>query len=306
MPRVLVVDDSATDRRLAGGLLQRCSSLSVAYATDGKDALRQLEHERPDVIVTDLIMPHLNGRQLTEAVRRMHLHIPLIIMTSKGNEEIAAKALEHGAASYVPKRRLAQDLLRTVRSVLSAGRDLCCHTALTHKMTKGEFAFVLGNDVSVFPVVINYLQHAISHMRLSDEIGRVRIGIALDEALQNAHYHGNLELSSALLPEDDETEFLELAKQRSGQSPYRDRKIFLEASLSPRRSTYVIRDEGPGFDIGRLPAGTDLTTLDSTTGRGVLLLRMFMDEVQFSNKGNEVTLIKYHLSRPESSDPSEP
>jgi CheY-like chemotaxis protein len=57
MPLVLIVDDSATDRRLAGGLLAQSEEFEVCYAVDGKDALNQMELHVPDLVVTDLNMP---------------------------------------------------------------------------------------------------------------------------------------------------------------------------------------------------------------------------------------------------------
>ena len=103
MTIVLVVDDSAVDRRLAGGLLEKESGLTVIYASDGTEALVKLDTENPDLVVTDLQMPKMNGLELVGAIRHQYPLVPVILMTAHGSEEIAIAALEQGAASYVPK-----------------------------------------------------------------------------------------------------------------------------------------------------------------------------------------------------------
>ena len=119
MPTFLIVDDSPVDRRLAGTVLEKLEGASVVYASDGLAALDQLAIARPDVVITDIQMPGLDGLQLVLEVRRKHPRIPVVLMTSRGSEDMAGQALEAGAAGYVPKRRLLQDLALTVERVLS-------------------------------------------------------------------------------------------------------------------------------------------------------------------------------------------
>jgi CheY-like chemotaxis protein len=111
MTQILVVDDSATDRRLAGGLLERHAGWCVQYACDGREALERIAICPPELILTDLQMPELNGLELVEAVQREFPLIPLVLMTAQGSERIAVDAL--GGASYVPKRELGRTWSRS-------------------------------------------------------------------------------------------------------------------------------------------------------------------------------------------------
>src|SRR5262245_53758649 len=103
MPTVLVVDDSAVDRKLVGGLLSKGKGLEVEFAASGEEALQRLSESAPAAIVTDLVMPGLSGLELVARVVAEHPDIPVILMTGKGSEDTAVKALKGGAASYVPK-----------------------------------------------------------------------------------------------------------------------------------------------------------------------------------------------------------
>jgi len=113
--------------------------------------------------------------------------------------------------------------------------------------------------------------------------------MALTEALRNAIDHGNLELDSRLREGSDE-DYRKLGAERADTAPYDRRRVFVETGVTPERAVYIIRDEGPGFDPSTLPDPRDPENLVRASGRGVMLMRMFMDEVRFNNTGNEVTL----------------
>jgi anti-sigma regulatory factor (Ser/Thr protein kinase) len=118
----------------------------------------------------------------------------------------------------------------------------------------------------------------------------MRIGIALEEALLNAMIHGNLEVSSDLRDEDD-GEYVRLIKERAQQSPYGDRSVKIMASLDGNRAVFVIRDEGPGFDVSKVPDPRRPENMHRAHGRGLLLIRTFFDEVTHNPRGNEIRLV---------------
>lgn len=291
MTTILVVDDSAVDRRLVGGLLAKNDQWNVEYAVQGTDALACIERRPPDLVLTDLIMPEMDGLALVSLIRSHHPSVPVILMTSKGSEEVAVQALHAGAASYVPKRALAQDLLGTVHKILSVSSREKGHVRLLERMSRCDFAFVLENDSSLFSPLVTYLQDSAYNMNVCDDTDRTRIGVALEEALANALYHGNLEVDSRLKEEDDQAYF-HLVQQRMRQPPYRDRRIHVEVSLARGEAIFTIRDEGPGFDPESLPDPCNPENLGKPSGRGLLLMRTFMDALVFNRMGNEVRMIK--------------
>lgn len=295
MPTILIVDDSTTDRRLAGGLLGQIDDSSIEYAVDGGDALLKMELHMPDVVVTDLDMPSINGLELVEVIRKAHPITPVILMTAQGSEEIAVKALRAGASSYVPKRHLNQQLSDTVRQVLRAARIDRAHTRLLRRMTKQELEFIIENDSELLGSVTQFLQDTAFAMGICDESDRLRVGVAIQEALTNASYHGNLELDSSLR-EADHRAYYELALQRAALPPWSTRRIFVNAKYTPEEAVFRIRDEGAGYNTDNLQNPTDPANLERPCGRGLLLIHSFMDEVRRNSTGNEVTLVKRRKS----------
>jgi CheY-like chemotaxis protein len=301
--KVLVVDDSAADRRLVGGLLERSGGLTVEYAVDGKEALSHIESSVPDLVVTDLIMPQMDGLELVAAVKGEFPLVPVVLMTARGNEKIALSALRAGAAGYVPKRILAQDLSTTVKRILAASREDRSLSRLMHRMVENQSSFLLHNDPSLIPLLLGYLQQASRCVQLEDELDRLRIRLAVEEALLNALYRGNLEIG----PDADQkgpATLEELARTRSSEEPYRDRRIHVSWTISRDSLTVVVKDEGRGFDSSAAGNRDETVDFDTVFGRGLLIMRTFMDDVRYSESGNEVTLIKRSQPIPQA-DPAD-
>lgn len=292
MSTVLVVDDSAVDRRLVRGLLERTGKFDVVEAVDGAEALLKVAESEPDVIVTDLIMPRLDGFGLVAAIKEEHPSIPVILITGRGSEDIAARALQHGAASYVAKVGLADDLVPTISRVLNASREDRTHARLLHHMGRCELEFSLRNDLALIGSAVNLLQVMLRCLPLGDEIERLRVGIAVEEALKNAYLHGNLGIGGSN-PRPRRDEFAQLAAQRVYALPYRDRRIQLRCEITRDRARFVVRDEGEGFDVKAWLQDEMLGEQNESATRGISLMRTIMDEVRYNDTGNEVTLVKH-------------
>ena len=291
MATVLVVDDSAVDRHRVGGLLVKYPALTAVFASAGHEALEVISREVPDVVLADLRMPGMNGLELVEAIKNLVPRLPVILMTAYGSEDIATLALQRGAASYVPKRNLSRQLFDTLSNVLEVTQAIRGHQRVLECLRRSEFEFVLENDPSLVPHLVGHLRENLIGMKLCNENEVIRVGMALREALMNAIWHGNLELTSTS-PEEGRKVNVPLLVDRCQQAPYRDRRVHLLVKESPDEVVYVIRDEGPGFDPSLLPDLRDPATWEKFGERGLVLIRTFMDEVRFNKTGNEITMVK--------------
>jgi CheY-like chemotaxis protein len=236
-------------------------------------------------------MPDMNGLQLVEHIGREHGELPVILMTAFGSEDIAALALRKGAASYVPKAYLLQDIVPTLNRTLAVTQlDRFHHKALAC-LTQLEAHFDLENDPNAITPLIGHLEEVLIRLNICGANERMRIAVALQEALLNGMYHGNLEVSSELRQNGDKA-YHDLIEQRRHEDPYQRRRVHLAVKVTSSEAVFVVRDDGPGFDPSNLPDPDDPANLERQGGRGLLLIRTFMDNVFHNKNGNEITLIK--------------
>lgn len=296
--RVLIVDDSPLVRRLVARILLQRPDLVPVVACDAEEALEVLATDPPAVAVIDLDLPGMDGLEMVRVVRRRHGNVPVILMTAHGSEKIAVQALRAGATNYVPKKDLVHELIETVDRVLSIVAIDQRRRRTMARLRVRESSFELENDPDLITPLSNLLQEELDATGFCDRTTCIRVGVALSEALTNALFHGNLEMSSELR-QDDDGRFFALAAQRRGEPPFCDRLIHVRARLDHERAIYEIRDEGPGFDHWRVDHTGDARDVTRIGGRGLLLIRTFMDEVSFNEAGNQIVLVKLRGSADE-------
>jgi hypothetical protein len=116
--------------------------------------------------------------------------------------------------------------------------------------------------------------------------------MALEEALNNAFYHGNLEISSEL-KEDGTSAFIDLAREREQLEPWRSRNVYVTELVGLFGLWISIEDDGNGFNVEAAFERCNDPELMLSSGRGLMLMRGFSDELFFNSRGNEVTLVLY-------------
>lgn len=299
--KFLIVGDSRVERTFLRGVLEQqwpdCRVREVANAEDG---LRAVQQESPDLLLTDYGVAPLFGVELVSKLHRSHPQMPVVVITAMGCRQSAVEALQAGAASYVSKSTSRSDLISVLTNVLALAQAERHPPRVIGCLAHMDLRFEIGNDSSLVQPLVLYLQDQTRAMRVFDENQLRHLGVALHESLTNAIHHGNLELDSKLRQEDEHI-FHELARTRQAKWPFCFRKAHVLASYTRDRVKFVIRDEGPGFHHARVNDPTGDDNLTRVGGRGLLLIRTFMDEVHHNACGNEITLVKYHAAaRPSS------
>jgi CheY-like chemotaxis protein len=291
MPSILLVDDDLIQCQLAHRFLEQIPGLEAIYAFSGEEAIRQAATRQLDLVITDLRMPGMSGLDLVRALQEDHPSLPVILMTAYGSESLAVQALSAGASSYVPKLNLAGRLVDTVRQVLSVSQVRRNREMIFKYLHHNEFHFELENNPELIPPLVSFFQESLRQQGFGTESVRAHVGVALMEALSNAMIHGNLEVASTTRKESQE-EYFGLVEKRRVQEPYKDRKLKVVARESQASAVYCISDEGPGFNPHDLPDPTVSHNMLLPSGRGLMLMRTFMDRVDFNESGTEVTLVK--------------
>lgn len=291
MANILIVDDSPVERRVASALLSDEPEWHIVESETADEALLSLDLCPMDLLLTDLQMPGIGGFDLLQQVKDRHPGVAVLVLTGCGNEETAVRALENGADGYIPKRRLRDDLRPAVRRTLAMARSYREQARVRAYITETRVELQLENDLSQVTPVVKRLVEQCREFGLAGFHDQMRLSVAIEEALTNAIIHGNLEVSSELREQADGA-YEQLIDERRSLERFAERRVYVTCQTSRTEARIVIRDEGPGFDVACLPDPRDREQLDRASGRGVLLMRAFLDAVEYNAAGNQVTLVK--------------
>ncbi len=154
MPRVLLVDDEPTVRAALGELVQS-RGWDPLVARSGAEALELVD--RADAVVTDFSMPEMDGLELLRAVRERDESLPVILLTARGSERLAVRAIRAGAYEYVPKPFDVDEMLLAIGRALEA-REL----RLRNRQLAAEHA--IGRRVVCESAVMRHLLDATSRV----------------------------------------------------------------------------------------------------------------------------------------------
>jgi DNA-binding NarL/FixJ family response regulator len=118
---VVVVDDSPDYRLMVRTLLDSASDSMtvVGEAADGEQALALIQRRRPDIVITDLVMPRLNGVELTRRIRQELPQTKIILMSSYTEDAYRLMASDSGADAFVSKQVIATSLLPAIRDAVA-------------------------------------------------------------------------------------------------------------------------------------------------------------------------------------------
>ncbi len=261
--RILIVDGNDELRAL---LRQVLSDLGheIAATSDLSAAVARDDLESFDLIISDLTEDSESGVAILSELKRKQLLVPVVVSSEEAHQPGIVKAFRMGAANYLRRPYDPQELHNIVDKTLSYKlrfvEDL---KVLPHVRERIEFE--LPSDLSLMNGVLHYLIERVARLGIIQP-ERSNLFIALDEAFVNAVVHGNRN--------------------------ERNKLVRVSAELTANEARFTIEDEGEGFDMRNVPDPRDPANLFKTSGRGVLLIHNIMDEVQYNERGNRLTMIK--------------
>ncbi|MFO7606270.1 MAG: response regulator [Desulfurivibrionaceae bacterium] len=149
MNRILIVDDDPELRENISELLSD-EGWEVETAVDGKSALRKTREKEYDIVLTDLIMPGMQGTELAALVKHEQPMIKVVIMTAYSTVDNAVEVMRRGADDYLTKPFSGNDLLATLNRVLEEARLLICGNTLNNDDTFSALANSYRRNILLF------------------------------------------------------------------------------------------------------------------------------------------------------------
>ena len=261
--RILIVDSNdelrAVLQRVLGDL-----GHEVVASGDGDSALARERLDSFDLIISDLTDETESGVAILSELKRQQLLVPVVVSSEESQQPGIVKAFRMGAANYVRRPYDAEELRNIVDKTLSYKLRFV-EDLKVMPYARERIEFELPSDLTLMNGVLHYLIERVARLGIIQP-ERSNLFIALDEAFVNAVVHGN----------------------RSD----RNKLVRITAELTTREARFTIEDEGEGFDRASIPDPLDPSNLFKTSGRGVLLIHNIMDEVEYNERGNRLTMVK--------------
>lgn len=298
---IVVVDDEEVIRFTLQKKLSRLG-YNVISLEKAEDVLYLLKSgdQKIDLVISDIKLRKMDGIDLLTRIRNMDEPIPVLLITGHGNVEDAIKALRYGASDFIRKPFDINEVASSVRSILRSKYEKRLAASFAQYTLYEKCIYQLPVDSSVINTISFKLTKDLVPMDLCNSTTAENISLALREAISNAMYHGNLEISSDVRGEGGIKAFNEEIEKRKDDPKYKDRHVKIRYELTPDYVEYEIEDEGPGFNFEALPDPRDPENFFKDSGRGLLIIRIHMDEVSWSDRGNTIRLRKYRVDRTDS------
>ncbi len=286
MSHILVVEDTPTQRFWQKILLERQAGWQVLIAENGIEAISVIEQKQVDVIVTDMLMPKMNGLELIEVVQSSFPKIPVIFVPGGGQTEVTMSAIERGVATYTSTSDINTDLVDAVGLVL----DLVDSGEPSADPAKESTRYVLSNDQASLISGARSIRDTAWNMGLCSDSHRIQLAVALYYLFRDAVHFGHLELDPALRM-DDRGKFEHAASIHQNREPYASRNLNIDVTLDVKNGMRIgVQHEGTPIVLPE-PNEDDLwDNPPASHERTLLLLNALMDQVEYDPERRHFTL----------------
>lgn len=295
---ILIVDDDEIVRKILVHSLEK-ADYYVIEANNGEEGLREIQRNLPDLVITDIQMPIMNGMELMSKINELLLPVPVIAITGKSRVEDVINTLRLGVRDFIRKPFESTEMLAIIHKVLNNPIITGSEDELIPYVRKETKAIYLPNDQNVLNMASYYLTRNLPLRGFCSQIEKENIRHALFEALINAMIHGNLELSSELKNVGGiaDTAFNAILQERLATPPYGERMTKVLYRFTREKLLYRIEDQGPGFDYKNLPDPLTPENIFKPFGRGIFFIQLHMDKIYWNSCGNAMTMVRFRQSQ---------
>ncbi|MCI5064840.1 ATP-binding protein [bacterium] len=274
-------------------------AFGMQYVQDSEELRTRLVKESCTAIVLHPAPFDRPASELIELVREISSEVPIVLFGSEEYGENERKDLEGRAVHIIESdaARLETLLLSFVReqTLLSdCSAEECCHGELDDFSEQYEVTSAELDAAPLTPEIFVHLRRQLPEMSTLV----LQIELAFQEALFNAHEHGNLELRSSWREEIDEQgrdKYSKIKEQRLKDPHYAKRQLEISLQLADNILRIEIRDQGSGFSYDSYMKGGESLEGDEVVqvhGRGIKLMNLVMSSVEYSDGGRCVSLSK--------------
>ncbi|MGL4368419.1 MAG: ATP-binding protein, partial [Spirochaetota bacterium] len=184
------------------------------------------------------------------------------------------------------------EVASVVRSVLKRREEERLALDVGQHLQYEKREFTLPADINLVNIISYLATKHLPRVGICNKATTENISLSLREAISNAMFHGNLEISSDIREKEGIKAFNEMIELRKTDEKYGSRRVHFTYEMTRDYAEYIIEDEGNGFDYSRLPDPRNPDNFFNKSGRGILIIKIHMDEVEWNEKGNRIRMRK--------------
>ncbi len=262
--QILIVDDEPGMTRLLSDILTDAGYTARPH-NNPVEAVEAFRVAPADLVLTDIKMPGMDGIEFFRRIRERDPRVPVIVITGYATAEIAIDALKLGAMNFVRKPFDVEEIVTVVGKAVRAAKLVWRKRGSLERLAP-RTALEIDSDLELIPPSVECLLETAAASRTLTRAEEIDCAAALSEGIANAMRHGNK---------------LDPAK-----------KVRIWVEVEGDTVLFRIRDEGDGFDLSSVPDPTTPEALLRPCGRGIFLMRHYMDEVRYLADGSVLELVK--------------
>ena len=266
MKQVILIIDDVEEIRISLSKIVEQLGVVPLTASNGLEALDLLQSEKIDLIITDLMMPEMDGLQFIVQSRKLNPRIPIAVISGYADIKNATFALTRGAFNFITKPFTIKEVENVIRKGLRL-RELSLGTDRLLKTIRNRTDITIPSFTHLLPSVSFYVLKECQWRGIDNENLLNNISVCIDETLTNALTHGN-----------------------EGNP---EKTIAITLQFDTEKFTFTIQDEGNGFDVKEFDRQIKQNAIDIPNKRGLFIVEYLADEISFNDKGNEVTATIY-------------
>ncbi|MBN1697157.1 MAG: cyclic nucleotide-binding domain-containing protein [Spirochaetales bacterium] len=285
--------DESLNHRILTFCEERGSGFEPVFLRDKPRCLEYLNYELPEISVFNFMDRSIDIYEIIDEVKAdpwLHYGGIIGIYEAEKEKEVHIKVKGTNIVSLIQNTRFDFSFPRVLR-ILKQNRQMLFQRHIQNQFLKNiSGSFIIDNDpfdvVTYSHLISNYLFNS----NYINQEKKESLNVALTELLINAIEHGNCKISFREKSEwlNAGKDIFELIRQKNRDPQINKKKVYFEYKLTPQESSFYIKDEGDGFDWRERKKKMESSDPLELHGRGIMMAEIYINELIYNEKGNEV------------------
>ncbi|MEN8153742.1 MAG: SpoIIE family protein phosphatase [Acidobacteriota bacterium] len=286
--KILLVDNNKDIYPFISKFLEN-SNYDVIHSNNGKEGIEKFLLNNPGTVITNIDLDDMKGETFVKKIKKIEIGVQIIIISDLSDRNRVFKALKYGASDII-KIPVKENNLRYLLNKITSSVPGIDRLDLNPNIMWEKKSFRLSNDLNSISKIVDSVYLELGYLYSDQSF----LKTALQEIIINAVEHGNLEVSYKEKQSQYKSgNYYEYLKKRSELKEFKKRYVSVKTFSSVDYMKIIVEDMGRGFDHSKIADPFKPSNFLKESGKGIMLAKKAFDDVQYNQKGNIVTLVKY-------------